>query len=103
MNWISINKLKPETEVYASTRIKSNEFYNEYIECLVHTNFGYMVARRIHDIQTKTIEVEPNVIEREKVDYGWYWDVEVGNSIKENPIFIDFWCVITPTPSKEFL
>lgn len=84
MRWIDIKECLPE-------QIHPEE--NEQ-ECLVHTNYGHFITHRLHDKVTKCVEIEPNVITSKIIDRGWCWEIEIGNSIKINPIFVDHWMFI---------
>lgn len=94
MEWISIKDKLPE-DIF--TGLKNDETSgDEYIKCLVHTNFGNRITNRFHSVDIVPFEYEPGVIGRRKIDNGWKWYIEIGNSMIENPIWVDYWLIIPP-------
>lgn len=99
MEWISIKDKLPED--ISKDNIEYDELNgDEYIECLVHTNHGNMVTKRYHSIDKEVFEYEPGVIGSRMVDNGWYWFIEIGNSVKLNPTWVDYWGIIPEIPKK---
>lgn len=99
MEWISIKDKLPE-DIFKDN-IEHDEWNgDEYIECLVHTNLGYMVTKRYHNIHKEAFEYEPGVIGSRMIDNGWYWFIEIGNNVKLNPIWVDYWGIIPEIPKK---